>query len=77
MRITDSKQIRILGLLLIAVALIITVGPFGSTTKSEEQSVKMVGDYNELTPEEERVIVHKGTERPGSGESNDHKETRT
>lgn len=25
-------------------------------------------DYNELTPEEERVILHKGTEIPGSGE---------
>ncbi|QDT13776.1 methionine-R-sulfoxide reductase [Planctomycetes bacterium K23_9] len=25
-------------------------------------------DYNELTPEQERVIVNKGTEAPGSGE---------
>ncbi len=25
-------------------------------------------DYNPLTPEEERIIVHKGTEYPGSGE---------
>ncbi len=24
--------------------------------------------WNKLTPEEERVIVHKGTERPGTGE---------
>ncbi len=29
-------------------------------------------NYNPLTPDEERVIVHKGTERPYSGEYTDH-----
>lgn len=30
--------------------------------------------YNSLTPEEERVIIHKGTETPFTGEYNDNKE---
>ena len=30
--------------------------------------------FNDLTPEEERVIVHKGTERPFTGQYYDHKE---
>ncbi|MBM4169553.1 MAG: methionine-R-sulfoxide reductase [Ignavibacteria bacterium] len=33
--------------------------------------------YNPLTPEEERVILHKGTEWPFSGEYNNHKEVGT
>ncbi len=30
--------------------------------------------YNELTAEEQRIILHKGTEMPGSGEYNQHDE---
>jgi len=30
-------------------------------------------EYNKLTPEEERVIIHKGTEMPFTGKYNDNK----
>ncbi|NTV93674.1 MAG: bifunctional methionine sulfoxide reductase B/A protein [Chlorobiaceae bacterium] len=39
--------------------------PFSSDTKSIQQETHMT--QRSLTPEEERVIVHKGTERPFSG----------
>ena len=34
-------------------------------------------EYNKLTPEEERVIVHKGTEMPFTGEYDNNKATGT
>jgi len=34
-------------------------------------------NYNPLTPEEERIIVHKGTEYPGTGKYNLHSEKGT
>lgn len=45
-----------------------------SKEKSTNQKVKDSNMYKKLTPEEEHVIVHKGTERPFSGEYNDFDE---
>ena len=39
--------------------------------------IKDKNQYNPLSPEEERVIVHKGTEFPGTGKFNNHKEPGT
>jgi methionine-R-sulfoxide reductase len=38
------------------------------------QQTKDKAEYNSLNPQEERVIVHKGTEAPFSGEYNDNDE---
>jgi peptide methionine sulfoxide reductase msrA/msrB len=53
--------------------LIITVfmGLILSSASCKEQTTMDTTAYNKLSPEEERVIVHKGTEAPFSGEYND------
>lgn len=45
------------------------------TAATDEKDKNM--DYNKLTPEEERVIVHKGTEAPFSGQYVNHKDDGT
>jgi peptide-methionine (R)-S-oxide reductase len=41
------------------------------------ETLKDKNQYNVLSPEEERVIVYKGTEFPGTGKFNRHKEPGT
>ena len=45
--------------------------------RSSMTKLKDTTQYNELTPEEERVIVHKGTEMPFTGKYYTHKEKGT
>ena len=47
--------------------------------KQKKETIKETNkmEWNKLTPEEERVIVHKGTEYPGTGELLHNKEKGT
>ncbi len=59
----------LIGLAVLA-ALIVGLAPlaFNSEPKNMDKNMK----YNDLTPEEARVILRKGTEVPGSGKFNKH-----
>lgn len=48
----------------------LTKEKISNTAKTENKDMK----YNKLTPDEERVIIYKGTERPWSGKYTDFKE---
>lgn len=62
------------GLKRIMLLLVLVAGVFGLVL-SQENKEKMTN--NKLTPEEERVIVHKGTERPFTGKYYDFDEKGT
>lgn len=53
-----------------------TLTIFLSCTK-ENMNIKENSKYNKLTPEEERVIIHKGTEYPFTGKYYKHKDAGT
>jgi len=55
-----------------AVSILLAIMVF-STIKSEDRKM----EYNKLTPDEEAVIIHKGTERPFSGKLYDFNEKGT
>ncbi len=54
--------------------LLITITACGQNTMKNPENPEQATQYNKLTPQEERVIVHKGTEAPYTGKYYKHKE---
>lgn len=67
------KTGRMLQMILGVMAIVSIVFMLRSEGTSEEKKMT----FNKLTPEEERVIIHKGTEMPFTGEYYKHKEAGT
>jgi len=57
----------ILAVLALVISVMLTFLPFQVQSKEDKQTMKEPETHNPLTEEEERVIVHKGTERPFTG----------
>ncbi len=74
------RTIRLIWLAVAIVAIVAVLLNAGDSkhNAAQERVMKMQDTtlkLNELTPEEERVIVRKGTEMPGTGKYNKHKES--
>lgn len=68
-----QKKVKKLSLFLITLTIISLTSCAQSNMKDSDNTTK----YNSLTKEEEKVIVHKGTEMPYSGKYYKHKEPGT
>ncbi|MCK5563730.1 MAG: bifunctional methionine sulfoxide reductase B/A protein [Planctomycetes bacterium] len=73
----DSKKLHYAGLAIAVVVIIVAKGcddRTGAASDPQKNVERAAVVYNELTPEEENVIVNKGTEDPFTGEFDDHYE---
>ncbi len=72
---TNKKSFRVNGIVWVSLLALVAVGLISLTLKSQEKTMTSATNstetnmtLNKLTPEEERVIIHKGTEMPFTGE---------
>ena len=63
-----SKNILLLFLIIISTSVV------GQTKNNEKKIIMDKTNYNKLTEEEERIIIHKGSEYPFTGKYNNHYE---